>query len=74
MFEQFTLLIAKVDFRMKRARGRPCGVKVGDEFYVTNPKHDQHRGIIVDRASRATLCQGYLLTIEQVRELFTVVE
>ena len=71
-FEQFTKLIAKVDFQMKLQKGRPCVVKAGDAFLVTNPKHMQDKGIKVMRAKTAQLNDGYMLTLVQVTQLFEV--
>jgi hypothetical protein len=71
--EQFSRLTAKVAFQMKfdGSRGRAVNVKVGDVFLVTNPKHDQTRGIKIDRKNKAGINSGYLLTLEQIQTLFT---
>lgn len=71
MFKQFTNLIAKQQFSMKlEGKGRPCVVKVGDVFTVTNPCHMQHNGIKVMRAKGARLNEGYMLSIEHINQLF----
>lgn len=71
--KQFTELVAKLDFSMKIAgRGRPCHVKSGDIFVVTNPEHMQDKGLKIARRKTAVLNQGYLLEPAQVMELFDV--
>lgn len=74
MFKQFTDLIAKQDFSMKfEGKGRACIVKTGDVFTVTNPCHMQAAGIKIMRRKSARLNEGYLLSIEQIHNLFDVV-
>lgn len=73
MIEQFTNLVAKQAFSLKlEGKGRPCVVKVGDVFTVTNPCHMQDKGIKVMRAKTARLNEGYLLSIEHINNLFSV--
>lgn len=73
MYAQFTTLTVKVAFQMKFAGpGRAVSAKIGDKFTVTNPAHMQDKGVKVARAKTARLNEGYLLTSEQVEQLFTV--
>lgn len=75
MFAQFTKLQANTAFQMKfDGPGRACSVKIGDMFLVTNPRHMQDKGIKIARAKKARLNEGYMLTIEQVKSLFSVVQ
>lgn len=71
---QFTKLVAKQEFQMKLtgARGRAVQVKTGDIFVVTNPRHMQDKGIKVARAKLARINEGYMLSLEQVEQLFNV--
>lgn len=73
MFKQFTNLVAKVDFQMKfEGRGRACVVKAGDVFTVTNPMHMQDKGIKIMRKKLARLNEGYMLSVSDINNLFTV--
>jgi len=73
MFEQFSQLTVKVAFQMKyEGKGRAVVAKIGDKFVVTNPKHMQDKGIKIMRAKLARLNEGYMLTFEQVNQLFTL--
>jgi hypothetical protein len=73
MFEQFSSLTVKVAFQMKHeGHGRAVVAKIGDKFLVTNPKHMQDKGIKIMRAKLARLNEGYLLSFEQINQLFTV--
>ena len=73
MFKQFSQITAKVDFKMKfEGKGRACNVKAGDAFIVTNPAHTQDKGIKVARKRNARLNEGYMLSWEQVNQLFTL--
>jgi hypothetical protein len=75
ILEQFSNLVAKVEFSMKlEGPGRACKVKVGDVFTVTNPKHMQDKGIKIMRAKTARLNEGYMLSCEQINQLFEVVQ
>lgn len=75
MFAQGTELKAKVAFSMKfEGKGRACVVKVGDVFMVTNPQYAQANGIKVDRIKKAVINQGYMLSCEQINQLFEVVQ
>lgn len=74
MFEQFSALVVKQPFTMKfdGTKGRPLIAKAGDVFLVTNPKHMQDKGIKVDRKSKAHSNSGYLLSVAQIEQLFSV--
>ena len=74
MFEQFTDLVAKQAFSMKfEGKGRACNVKIGDVFTVTNPCHMQTNGIKVMRRKTARLNEGYMLSLSQIDNLFSVI-
>ena len=70
---QFTELSAKQNFTIGYDRKKQSKVIIGELFLVTTPKHANTESAKVMRKKNARLCEGYKLTIDQINELFDII-
>lgn len=71
---QGSTIEATQDIRWKPARGRSVVVKAGQQFWVTNPKHQHEKGVMINRKGKGTTGSGWRLDIEDILKFFKVID
>lgn len=66
----FVTAIGDFSFKNQGARGRAVQVKIGQQFWVTNPTYQHKEYIMVQRAGKGHINTGYAFSVEDFSKFF----